>query len=211
MKIFQNPKWNAFTLVELLVVISIITILAAMLLPALKNAREAGKRAVCIGNLKQLGMAAIMYVDDYGGWLPPFHDDNSNSAYLRNGGGEEKGFLRIYTYVNNRKIFYCPNIPEGYVGIVWSNGAISYNWLSGPNTAIPPNGYSSETTPYQTTNQGQKTADTPLMADMVDLSFEGPTCHVAVNPEGGNILYVDGHVKWKPLKEMFQKSVYAWW
>jgi prepilin-type N-terminal cleavage/methylation domain-containing protein/prepilin-type processing-associated H-X9-DG protein len=57
-------KRKGFTLIELLVVIAIIAILMAILMPALKRAREQGKRAVCLNSLKQLAMAWIVYADD---------------------------------------------------------------------------------------------------------------------------------------------------
>ena len=57
-------RQRAFTLIELLVVIAIIALLMAILMPTLKRAREQGQRAVCLGNLKQLGLASILYADD---------------------------------------------------------------------------------------------------------------------------------------------------
>jgi len=55
---------RGFTLIELLVVIAIIAILMAILMPTLNRAREQGKRAVCLGNLKQLSLSWITYADD---------------------------------------------------------------------------------------------------------------------------------------------------
>ena len=59
-------KQRGFTLVELLVVIAIIALLMAILMPALNRARELGRRTVCLGNLKQLALAWVMYADQNG-------------------------------------------------------------------------------------------------------------------------------------------------
>ncbi|MHC4693082.1 MAG: type II secretion system protein, partial [Planctomycetota bacterium] len=62
-------KRRGFTLVELLVVIAIIALLMAILMPALNRARELGRRSVCLGNLKQLALAWVMYADENDGDL----------------------------------------------------------------------------------------------------------------------------------------------
>ncbi len=67
MRRFNKP---AFTLVELLVVIAIIGILIALLLPAINAARESGRRAQCMNNIKQVGLAAINYQESYGSFPP---------------------------------------------------------------------------------------------------------------------------------------------
>ncbi len=63
----QRP---AFTLVELLVVISIIALLIALLVPSLRRAKEQGRTAVCLSNLKQIGNATVMYVNENRDWVP---------------------------------------------------------------------------------------------------------------------------------------------
>jgi prepilin-type N-terminal cleavage/methylation domain-containing protein/prepilin-type processing-associated H-X9-DG protein len=70
-KIKTRGNFAGFTLIELLVVIAIIAILAAMLLPALARAKESGKRIACLNNLRQLSLAAQMYVSDSQGLFPP--------------------------------------------------------------------------------------------------------------------------------------------
>ncbi|MDD2709274.1 MAG: prepilin-type N-terminal cleavage/methylation domain-containing protein [Verrucomicrobiae bacterium] len=62
----------AFTLVELLVVICVISLLAGMLLPALKAARERAKQIQCMGNLRQVGMGLAVYASEHDDQLPPY-------------------------------------------------------------------------------------------------------------------------------------------
>ena len=70
----------AFTLVELLVVVAIILLLAALLLPALKGARDKARTAVCLGNQRQLHVAIMLYAGDGSDWMPgaPWY---TNGAY----------------------------------------------------------------------------------------------------------------------------------
>ena len=87
------PLRRAFTLVELLVVISIIGILVGILLPAVQSAREAGRRSVCANNLKQLGVALQGYHTDYGQF--PYNCNNQDES----GSGRGSMLVRLLPYI----------------------------------------------------------------------------------------------------------------
>jgi prepilin-type N-terminal cleavage/methylation domain-containing protein/prepilin-type processing-associated H-X9-DG protein len=87
-------KRNAFTLVELLVVIGIIAVLISILLPALSKARQAANQLVCSSNLKQLGNVFNFYVNDHQGSLPPGYW--ASPTYP--GGGFKWYYYMPYTY-----------------------------------------------------------------------------------------------------------------
>ena len=103
---------RGFTLVELLVVIAIIGILVGLLLPAVQSAREAARRMHCANNLKQIGLALHMHVDNKK-WLP------ANGNYAWNGSGVSttnawSGMARILPYIEQENIFRSIDFSASY-------------------------------------------------------------------------------------------------
>jgi len=149
-------KRNAFTLIELLVVIAIIAILAAMLMPALQQARERGKTSFCQSNLKSIGLAGTLYSESFDGWivpgtLPPFGTNNNNDRqYLWYGilAGKRGGNYGITgtwhqwsTNLYMKGVLHCPSgidaLLNGGTPIRWNyvdyvlNYGLSGNYVNG--------------------------------------------------------------------------------
>lgn len=121
---------RGFTLIELLVVIAIIAILAAILFPVFAKAREAARKATCVSNCKQIGLAALMYVQDYDEnfpWLIMDNRNNTNATGLSrnmslgppNLNGIRGLFMeyKFQPYVKNYGLFGCPTLRPSQLSL----------------------------------------------------------------------------------------------
>ena len=128
-----------FTLIELLVVIAIIIVLAAMLTPALTDALEKARRAHCLSNLHQLGVACMAFAADNKDWLPEGHWGEGNSIRnfqaLRDGMGLSKAVVRCPSgdarWGKPGGMFDTWDNPAPYVGWTGPLGYCYYNYWGG--------------------------------------------------------------------------------
>jgi len=112
-----------FTLIELLVVIAIIAILAAILFPVFARAREKARQAGCGSNLKQIGLALKMYLDDY--------DELNTRMYFGSGGAAYRWHQAVQPYMRSYELFRCLTAKQRvdtYSGLYMCYGMNSYNF-----------------------------------------------------------------------------------
>jgi prepilin-type N-terminal cleavage/methylation domain-containing protein/prepilin-type processing-associated H-X9-DG protein len=224
-----RPVWDrGFTLVELMVVVGVVAILASLLLPALASAKEKVRRASCLSNLRQVGMAIHLYADDqegaipFGPTAPPFTSPASfypstgtptSLLSLQSGAPVGLGLLLGYYLADAPRVLFCPgsdqpldaNTELARVGKTQAQG--SYYYRHGGNTRLFDDPTERSSFVHHRLYQlGNNRKGQPIRALALDTQFLVPDSLESFNikprthhqKKSVNILFFDGRVVSRP-------------
>ncbi|MGA1238508.1 MAG: type II secretion system protein [Limisphaerales bacterium] len=207
---------RGYTLVELLVTLAVVSILAALLLPALARSRSAARRVQCLSQLRQLGIAGQLYWDDHGGNSFPYRGAATNGGdiywfgWLARGAEGERAFDRrhgaLEDYIAGSGVEVCPSLTYGMKDFkLKARGAAygyGYNLNLASTASAPGPGIFELPHPSGTaflgdaaqvnTFQPPASPDNPMLEEFYYLSRFEPTAHFRHDSQA-SVVFVDGH------------------
>jgi prepilin-type N-terminal cleavage/methylation domain-containing protein/prepilin-type processing-associated H-X9-DG protein len=203
---------KGFTLIELLVVIAIIALLAAILFPVFARARESARQTACLNNMKQIGLALTLYVQDNEETLP-----YQEVGFLDNFGEPTAppNFLRsIRPYTRSQAILVCPSAGEAIAQFqatkLSDTSYMGNGVVMGKSLSVAPNP-SDIIFLEETDVHGDVASLRPEMSDETHAwgwAWFGLEPHSTISEYcnnhngGGNLVFIDGHVKWRAWKSL---------
>jgi len=211
-----QSKGQGFTLIEILVVIAIIAILAAILFPVFARARENARRASCLSNIKNLGLAVMMYSQDYDERMPRtttygplLLETGKNSSNGPDASGQYLHLWQhvIYPYVKSPQAYLCPSASVTWDGSYTGKMAFGYN-LGMSGVALAAISSPSEMilmgdTVYNASTSPNSYIITPYSGDLPNQSLPD-----ARHLDTFNMVFVDGHAKPQKLSNWLVSA--AW-
>ena len=195
---------KAFTLIELLVVVAIIAILAGILLPAIASAKHKANQAASIGNLRQLGTAINLYLDDSNNTYPSYCDDSASNSYW---------FNKLNPYVGSGKIWNDPSNSK----YQFNRDRLSYgyNMYMGWYSTLGGN-HTNPTTQVVKQQLVANSSGLILIAESDEtyqyynsLLQQKPLYQIGIRyNQGADILWCDNHVSWS-LRSLVSSNAWS--